>query len=70
MTDEPRRHPVFMILLALTALAIVPLPFINPQPTLWLGIPLWLWWSFGWTFVLSCLTAWGILRYWRDDDLE
>jgi len=68
--DEPRRHPWYMAALALNALAIIPLPFIGPEPSFWLGLPLWLWWSFAWTVSLSCLTAWGILRYWRDDELE
>lgn len=63
MQDEPRKHPVFMAVLALVCLATVPLPFIGKQ--VWLfGVPAWIWWSFGWTTALSCVTVWGILRYW------
>lgn len=66
--DEPRRHPVFMTCLAAVCLAAVPLPFIGPGPILVGGLPLWLWWSLGWTTILSGLTAFGILRYWKDPD--
>lgn len=66
--DEPRKHPGFLILLALVALATIPFPFVGPDPTLLLGLPLWLWWSLGWTAMLSALTAYGIQRYWRGDD--
>ncbi|MCB1032503.1 MAG: DUF3311 domain-containing protein [Acidobacteria bacterium] len=66
--DEPRRHPRYLLLLGLVALATVPLPFIGSEPTILLGVPLWLWWSFGWTVALSLLTAWGLRRYWHDDE--
>ena len=69
-SDEPRRHPRYLALLAAAALLTAPFPFIGGPPSLWLGLPVWLWWSLGWTVALSLLTAWGILRYWRDDDLE
>ncbi len=69
-TDEPRRHPVFMTLLGLACLATVPWPFVGLEPVLWLGVPVWLWWSLGWTVVVSGLTVWGVLAYWRDDELE
>ncbi len=59
-----------MICLALVSLAAVPLPFIGPDPRIVAGLPLWLWWSLGWTTALSFLTAWGILRYWRGGDDE
>ena len=67
MADEPRRHPVFMLLLALCALGTAPFLFIGSQPTAVLGLPVWLWSSIGFTVALSLLTAWGVLRYWRDD---
>lgn len=70
MTDEPRRHPWFMALLALAALGTVPVAFIGPQPALLAGLPVWLWTSLGATAALSALTAWGIARYWRDDAEE
>lgn len=68
MPDEPRRHPGFLIVLALTALATVPWFWIGRPVTLLAGIPLWLWGSVLGTLALSFVTAWGILRYWRDDD--
>ena len=70
MFDEPRRHPGFLALLAVVVLGTVPLPFVGTAPRLILGIPIWLWWSGLFTVVLSCLTAMGILRYWRDGDVE
>lgn len=66
--DEPRNHPRFLLLLAIVCLATVPVFFVGPSPVLWLGLPVWLWWSLGWTAALSALTAWGVLRYWKDDD--
>ncbi len=67
MLDEPRHHRRFMLILGLTALATSPFPFIG-QETVWVwGLPLWLWWSAGFTAVFSGLTAWGMLRLWRDD---
>ncbi len=70
MTDEPRRHPVFLILLALAALGTVPVLFVGREPVSWLGLPLWLWSSIAFTLALSALTAWGILRLWKDDELD
>ena len=60
----------FMLLLGVVCLATIPVLFVGPSPKLWLGLPVWLWWSLGWTAALSGLTAWGVLRYWKDDDLE
>ncbi len=57
-----------MTCLAAVCIAAVPLPFIGPEPTIVAGLPLWLWWSLGWTIVLSGLTAFGILRYWKDEE--
>lgn len=68
MRDEPRRHPVYMILLGLAALGTVPVAFVGAGPRAWLGLPLWLWSSIGFTVALSALIAWGVLRYWTDDD--
>jgi len=70
MTDEPRRHRFFLLLLGLTVLCTSPFPFIGSGSSTFLGIPLWLWWSIFFTIGLSCLTAVGILRYWKDDRLE
>lgn len=70
MRDEPRKHPLFLILLALAALGTVPIAFVGRQPTPFLGLPLWLWSSIGSTVLLSFLTAWGVLRYWNDDRFD
>ena len=68
--DEPRKHPVFMTLLALAALGSVPVWFAGRPLVLWWGVPVWLWWSGGATVALSLLTAWGFARYWRDEEDE
>ena len=68
MPDEPRKHPLFMLLLALCGIGTAPFLFIGSEPRSVLGIPLWLWSSIGFTLALSVLTAWGILKYWQDDD--
>lgn len=70
MPDEPRKHPVFLVLLAIAALGTVPILFVGREPQQWLGIPVWLWSSIGFTWALSALTAWGLLRYWKDDELD
>lgn len=70
MSDEPRKHPIFLVLLALAALGTVPIWFVGRAPQSWLGLPVWLWSSIGFTWTLSALTAWGVLRYWKDDDHE
>ncbi|MEM7048623.1 MAG: hypothetical protein AAF604_03145 [Acidobacteriota bacterium] len=67
MKDEPRAHRGFRWALTLTALGTVPFPFIGREPMAWLGLPVWLWWSGAFTLALSCVTAWGLTRYWRDD---
>lgn len=68
MSDEPRRHSLYMALLGLCALATSPYLFAAaPEGDLG-GLPLWLWWSVGCTVALSALIAWGIYRYWRADD--
>lgn len=68
MPDEPRNHPLFLLLLGLAALGTVPLGFVGRGSETWLGLPLWLWSSIGFTLALSSLTAWGILRYWEEDE--
>ena len=68
MFDEPRRHPRFLLLIALVALGTVPLPFVGQDLVLFLGLPVWIWWSLTFTALLSGLTAWGALRFWRDED--
>ena len=70
MLDEPRRHPLFLLSLALLALGTVPLPFVASGSILVFGIPLWLIWSLGFTASLSALTSWGILYLWRDPEME
>lgn len=67
MPDEPRRHRRYMLLLAAVIVGSAPIPFIGSSPPQLLGIPLWLWWSAGFTVALSAVTAWGILRLWKDD---
>ncbi len=66
MLDEPRRHRRYMLILGLAALATVPLPFVGAETRIVWGLPLWLWWSFTATAVFAGVTAWGILRLWRD----
>lgn len=66
MSDEPRNHRGFLIALAAVALATIPFPFIGRPVVLWFGLPLWLWWSLGWTTCLALLTAWGVMRLWSD----
>jgi hypothetical protein len=67
MTDEPRRHRLFMICLALAILGSVPFAFVGRAPTPVLGLPVWLWSSIFFTVALAVLTAWGFVRYWKDD---
>lgn len=67
MFDEPRRHHRYMWTVALVAMGTSPLPFVGSETVLVWGLPLWLWWSFLMTATLSGLTAWGMLRLWRDD---
>lgn len=65
--DEPRRHPLFLLLLALAALGTIPVAFVGREAVFWLGLPVWLWSSILFTAALSGVTAWGILRFWKDD---
>lgn len=68
MPDEPRQHPVYMFVLLLCALGTAPFLFIGSKSSLVLGLPTWLWSSIGFTVALSVMTAWGVLRYWREED--
>ncbi|MEZ5332294.1 MAG: hypothetical protein R2991_09645 [Thermoanaerobaculia bacterium] len=68
MSDEPRRHPLYLALLGLCALATSPYLFAGRAAGRVAGLPLWLWWSAGCTLALSALIAWGVHRYWRSDD--
>ncbi len=68
MFDEPRKHPRFLMLVACIALGTVPLPFVGARPSWFLGLPMWLVWSLGFTVALSAVTSWGLLRLWRDDE--
>jgi hypothetical protein len=70
MRDEPRKHPIFLSLVALAAIGTVPIAFVGREVTYLLGLPTWLWSSIGFTLALSGLTAWGVLRYWRDDRFD
>lgn len=67
MQDEPRRHPIYMWLLVVVILATSPFLFIGKSSMPVWGLPLWLWSSILFTGGLSTLTAWGIIRYWKDD---
>lgn len=70
MRDEPRKHTLYLALLTLTALGSVPFAFVGRTSRVALGLPVWLWWSFGFTVALTGVTAWGILSFWRVDDDE
>ncbi len=59
-----------MALVGIAVLATVPWAFIGASSARVAGVPIWLWWSFLATAALSTLTAWGVLRRWRDDRLE
>lgn len=70
MKDEPRHHRFYLLLLALAILGSVPFAFIGRTPPAVWGLPLWLLSSMVFTALLSFLTAWGIMRYWKDDDVD
>lgn len=65
---EPRASRRFRWLTLAAIFGTVPLPFIGSTTRFWLGLPLWLWWSAGFTVLLSAVTAWGLVVLWRDDD--
>lgn len=70
MPDEPRNHPLYLIVLALVAAGTVPVAFVGSNNPRWIGLPLWLWSSLGFTLALSAVTVWGILRYWEVEEEE
>ena len=70
MSDEPRRHPWLMVLLAVTAVGAIPVAFVGAEPTYLLGLPVWLWWSLGFTIATSGLTVLAVLKYWHDDEYD
>lgn len=51
-------------------LGTVPIAFVGRGPAFVFGLPLWLWSSFAFTVATAGITAWGLTRYWRDDDHE
>ena len=66
--DEPVLHRRLLLAMLLAAVLSAPFPFAGRDTIWWAGLPLWLWWSLGWTVVLSGLTGFAILRHWNDDD--
>ncbi len=70
MQDEPRRHVTFLVLAAITSIGAVPIWFVGRPTVFVLGVPLWLWSSMVFTAGLSAVTVWGILKLWKDEDLD
>ena len=68
--DEPRKHPIFLLLIVVAMIGSAPFLFVGRSPAVFLGLPLWLWSSLFFTVSLSVLIAWGTLRYWKDDSNE
>ncbi len=66
MEDEPRRHPRYLLMVAICSLGSVPFLFVEQESLDFLGFPLWLWSSLFFTACLSAVTAWGIRRFWKD----
>jgi hypothetical protein len=67
---NPRPRRLEGILIALLAIATAPLPFLFfGRDVWWAGLPVWLWWSLGFTVALSLATARMMLTSdWDDDD--
>jgi hypothetical protein len=61
---------VFLALTGLASIGAVPFWFIGRRTAFLFGIPVWLWTSMAFTVALSALTVWGLLRFWRDDELD
>lgn len=59
-----------MTLVAIAIVGGVPFAFVGRPLRTMFGLPTWLWSSILFTALLSILTAWGLLRYWRDDEHE
>ena len=70
MKDEPRNHSVFLVLVAIAAVGAVPFWFVGRETVIVLGLPVWLWSSLGFAVLLSGVSVWGILRLWKDDELD
>ncbi len=70
MSDQPIRHRAFIATVAILTFATVPFAFAGRAVRMVAGIPLWLWWSMGWTVVLAAVVTWGIMRLWRDETLD
>ena len=70
MRDEPRNHWLFLVLIAVAAVGAVPFWFVGRDTVFVLGLPLWLWSSLGFAVALSAVLVWGILEYWKDDELD
>ena len=68
--DEPLRHRWFLILVGVMALGAAPLWFVGRETVFVAGLPLWLWSSMAFTAGLAVVTAWAMLRWWRDDDRD
>ncbi|MEM7245112.1 MAG: hypothetical protein AAF533_07195 [Acidobacteriota bacterium] len=66
-TTPTRRRPRFELPLLLTCACLTaPFPFASRETSWLLGLPTWLWWSAGFTVLLSALTSWAILKHWDD----
>ena len=70
LNDQPLRHRTFLIVIAALTLATSPWAFVGRRVRLVFGIPVWLWSSIIFTVLLAGMTAFGILRWWRDDESD
>ena len=70
MQDEPRRHPKYLALAGLASIGAVPIWFLGRETVFFLGFPLWLWSSLAFTAALAGVALWGILKLWKDEDLD
>ena len=70
MQDEPRNHWLFLLLIAVAAVGAVPFWFVGRDTVFILGLPRWLWSSLAFAVALSAVLVWGILEYWKDDELD
>lgn len=72
MSEDGRGRESTWILVGIgaTAIGAVPFWFIGRPEVFWLGIPVWLWSSFGFTAATAGITAYGIHRLWRGEDRD
>lgn len=70
MCDEPRNHPRFLLVMGLVSVGAVPFWFVGRETVFLFGFPLWFWSSMAFTAALAGLTAWGILKLWKDEELD